>query len=204
MKRSHVAVFVFALFASSAYAATIQFSLNTSSIAGTTGSIDFQFNPGGASSQAATVLISNFAGGLSAGPAQHFGNASGGPVPNAITINNTQADNEDFEPFTFGSSLKFNLLFSGPAVVSPNGTSTAASQFTFSLFSDAAGTIPVLTPDPAGIAGTVTVNLDGTLTSHANSSSLVIAAVPEPASLGLTAAALLMGLGLLRLRRSNS
>jgi hypothetical protein len=203
MKKTKILVFALAFVASVAQAATLQFTLNTSSIAGTNGSVDFQFNPGGASSQAASVMLYNFAGGSNAGVVQGIGSVSGGPIPNPITINNTNSANDAFETITFGNSLSFLANFTGPAVTSPNGISTASSQFTFSLFKDAAGTMPVLTPDLNGIAGTATVNLNGTLSSSAVSPSLTITSVPEPGSFGMAAGALLIAFGISRLPRNG-
>ena len=104
-----------------------------------------------------------------------------------ITLTDSSADDEDFETFTFGSKLFFSLLFSGPAVDSPNGLSSSTSEFAFSMFSDAAGTIPVLTSDPNGIAALVTVKLDGTLAKAAVSPEATF--VPEPGTFGLVGGA---------------
>jgi len=165
----------------------LEVSVDTSTISGTTGSIDFQFNPGGLDYQAATVQIANFAGGTYGGTQQDFGGASGGPYPSSISITNSAADNEDFETFTFGSKLFFSLLFSGPAVDSPDGVSSANSVFAFSMFSDTSGFTPVLTSDPNGIAALVTVNLDGTLAKNAVSPEATF--VPEPGTFGLVGCA---------------
>jgi hypothetical protein len=113
--------------------------MNTSSIFGTLGSLDFQFKPGPLITQAATVQITNFSGGTSVGAPQTIGDVTGGPLPAAFTINNTNVVNDYFQSFTYGNSLSFDLTFSGPAVTSPNGQSTSTSEFTFSTFSDQAG-----------------------------------------------------------------
>lgn len=178
-------------------------TVDTTSLNATTGSVDFQFNPGPLVSQAATVQIGGFSGVTYAGGQQDFGGASGGPIPAAVNIANSAQDNEDFESVTFTKSLSFSLTFDGPAVTSPNGTSTSTSLFALSLFSDAAGTKPVLTSDPNGIAATVTVNLDGTLSRNAISPNVQLTGVPEPGSLPLLAGALAM-LGALRFSKRRS
>jgi hypothetical protein len=165
----------------------LEVSVDTHTISGTTGSIDFQFNPGPLTHQSATVQIANFAGGAYGGSQQDFGGASGGPFPNPITLTNSGAFNDDFETFTFGSKLFFSLLFSGPAVDSPNGLSSSTSVFAFSIFSDVNGINPVLTNDPNGIAALVTVKLDGTLAKTAVSPQVTF--VPEPGAFGLVGGA---------------
>jgi uncharacterized protein involved in outer membrane biogenesis len=185
-----LAVTLFVTAVSAAYAdVVVRVNANTSTLLGDTGSVDFQFNPG-FDSQGAAVLISNFStDGSFAGTQQDVGAATGGPITNPITISNTAADNEDFETFSFGKRLQFDLTFSGPAITAPNGTSLSTSVFNFSIFSDPAGTIPALTSNPNGIAATVTVNLDGTV-SAASLSPFV--AVPEPSYTWLAGSVLLL------------
>jgi len=178
----------------------LEVSVDTHTISGTTGSIDFQFNPGGLGYQVATVQIANFAGGTYGGSQQDFGGVSGGPYPSSITLTNSSADNEDLEAFTFGSKLFFSLLFSGPAVDSPNGTSSSTSIFAFSMFSDTSGITPVLTSDPNGVAALVTVNLNGTLARDAVSPEATF--VPEPGTFGLVGGTF-AALAWIRVRRNR-
>jgi hypothetical protein len=82
-----------------------------------------------------------------------------GALPPTLTFDNGTAFNDYFEGFTFGSTLSFQVCLFGPALSSPDGTSTSGSTFAFSMFSDAAGTIPTLTTDKInGFAFTVDVN----------------------------------------------
>jgi hypothetical protein len=120
---------------------------------------------------------------------QDIGAVSGGPVPSILTISNTDADNEDFEDFTFGSSIFIELSFSGPAVTAPNGTATSPTTLYFSTFSDAAGTIPVLTSNSLGIDAEVTVNPSGSLSTSTTTPNANF--VPEPSSAWLVSGALL-------------
>jgi len=166
-------------------ASLVSVDVDTSSIAGKTGSLDFQFNPGPLTTQNASVQILNFSGGAFASPAQTAGDVTGGLLPSAVTINNTFVLNDHFEGFTFGKAITFNLSFSGPAITAPNGQATSTSIFALSAFSDANGTIPSPISDSSGVVGTVTVNLDGTLTvKNLNSAAQP---TPEPASLLLLA-----------------
>jgi hypothetical protein len=164
-------------------------SVNTSTITGTAGSLDFQFNPGPLVSQSAWLAILNFAtdGTLTGAPSE-TGAVGGGPLPAMVSFVNSTQLNDYFQTFTFGTSLSFEVLLYGPAVEFPDGVSTSGSTFAFSMFSDAAGTVPVLTSDPNGFAATVGINLDGTTTATVSSPQTTVGAptiVPEPGSFAL-------------------
>jgi hypothetical protein len=166
-------------------------TINTSSISGTSGSLDFNFNPGPFVTQAASLQILKFASdGTLAGSPILTGDVSGA-LPGTLTFDNGSGFNDYFEGFTFGNTLAFNVSLYGPALSSPDGTSTSGSAFAFSMFSDAAGTIPVLTTDTTdGFAFIVNVNLDGT-TAPTNYSpetqiSTSVSATPEPSDIGLS------------------
>lgn len=187
-------------------AADVSFSVtvNTSSLSGTSGSLDFNFNPGPLISQLALADILNFSSvGSLAGSPMLIGDVSG-TLPSTVTFDNAGAFNDYFEGFTFGSTLMFDVRFYGPAVNSPNGVSTSGSSFGFSMFSDSAGTIPALTTDADGFAFTVAVNPDGTtaVTSFSSQTSVepAISAVPEPSSLAPAGRAIALW-ALLGLRR---
>ncbi|MGD0872382.1 MAG: NF038129 family PEP-CTERM protein [Bryobacteraceae bacterium] len=178
---------VLCICASTAFAGAIEysFSVNTSSISGTAGSLDFNFNPGPLVSQAASLQILSFASdGTLAGSPEAIGDVSGGPLPAALTFDNGTGFNDYFEGFTFGSTMTFIVSLYGPALTSPDGVSTSGSTYAFSMFSDAAGTIPTLTTDLTdGFAATVNVNLDGTTTVTNFSTQTTIGpvtATPEP------------------------
>src|SRR5579862_3780409 len=140
-------------------------NVDTSSISGTAGSLDFQFNPGPLLSQSASLQILNFVSdGTLAGGASLTGNVSGA-LPGTVTFDNGAGFNDYFEGFMFGSNIIFDVRLYGPGVNSPDGTSTSGSTFAFSMFSDPAGTIPVLTNDLTdGFVLTADVNLDGSVT----------------------------------------
>jgi spore coat protein U-like protein len=157
----------FLCFASMASAAPITYdvTVNTSSISGTAGSLDFEFNPGPLVTQAADLQIINFtSNGTLAGSPALTGDVAGA-LPTTLTFDNGTAFNDYFEGFTYGSTLSIRVSLFGPALSSPDGTSTSGSTFAFSMFSDAAGTIPALTNNTTeGFAFTIGVNLDGTTT----------------------------------------
>jgi hypothetical protein len=127
-----------------------------------------------------------------------------GALPATLTFDNGTGFNDYFEGFTFGSTLAFDVSLFGPALSSPDGISTSGSTFAFSMFSDAIGTLPVLTSNLTnGFAFTVNVNLDGTTTptNFSSQTSSGVASVPEPGSLVLLGTGIaIISLGL-RLRR---
>jgi hypothetical protein len=140
--------------------------------------LDFNFNPGPLVTQAASLQILSFSSdGTLAGSPTLTGDVSGA-LPATLTFDNGTGFNDYFEGFTFGSTLSFDVSLFGPALSSPDGVSTSGSTFAFSMFSDAAGTIPVLTTDTTnGFAFEVNVNLDGTTTA---TTFLPTTGVPEP------------------------
>jgi hypothetical protein len=181
---------------------TYAVTVDTSSISGTAGSLDFNFNPGPLLSQAASLQILNFMsnGKLGAGPCPSCGpcltSDVSGTIPGMLTFDNGTGFNDYFEGLTFGSTLAFTVSLYGPALISPDGVSTSGSKFAFSMFSDATGIIPALTTDVTeGFAFTVDVNLDAT-TRFADFSSqtkvIPVGAnsIPEPCSVVLLGAGL--------------
>jgi hypothetical protein len=118
-----------------------------------------------------------------------------GSLPGTVTFDNGTALNDYFQGFMFGTTLSFSVDLEGPAVNSPDGTSTSGSTFAFSMFSDSAGTVPVLTTDTVnGFAGTLELNLDGTASPSNPSPQTVISnvsPVPEPSSFALLLAVML-------------
>jgi hypothetical protein len=208
--RQRLAFFVMLSAAASVSRADIlyQVSVDTSSMSGTSGSLDFQFNPGPFASQAASLQLLNFGGGGTfAGSPSLTGAVTGGPLPSALTFDNGSPFNDYFDGFTFGSTLHFEVSLSGPALNAPDGTSTSGSTFAFSMFSDAAGTIPALTTDTVnGFATTIDINLDGsTSVTNLSAQTSVGQASPtsEPGSLVLLGTAMAL-LGAFRWRKSRS
>jgi hypothetical protein len=177
---------------------TYDVTVDTSGIAGTSGSLDFQFNPGPLVTQTANLQIQNFTSDgtlVSSPPSPTLTGDVAGALPGIVTFDNGGAFNDYFTGFTYGSSLSFLLNLYGPAVTSPDGISTSGSAFSFSMYSDPGGTTPVLTSDSVnGYALAGAINLDGTATITNNSSQLTITtpvtATPEPNAL------LLLGSGL--------
>ena len=168
-----------------------QVRIDTSTLAGTSGAIDFQLNPGPNTFQSATVKISSFQGAGSTSQGK-TGSVTGGPLPNALTINNTQALNEDLESIAFGNSLSLTLDFSGVAVNTPGASNPqSGSVFTLGLFSNAAATKPVLTYDPESAVFREIISPGGQFVAQVTSPQASL--VPEPSCVALVA---LAGFGL--------
>jgi hypothetical protein len=160
-------------------------TVDTSSVAGANGFLDFTFDPGPLATQSAFAVISAFSSNGILGSPTTTGDVSG-TLPPSITLNNDTLFNDFFIAFTFGNTLNFSLALGGPAVDSPDGISTSGSTFAFSMFSSD-GSTPLLTADSLdGFAFKVDVNLDGTtkLTNFSDSTLIsgAVSSVPEPAS----------------------
>jgi hypothetical protein len=193
---------------------TYNVTVNTSSVSGAAGSLDFNFNPGPLITQSASLQILNFTSDGTlvscAANVQAFcptGDVSG-QLPATLTFDNGTAFNDYFDGFTFGNTISFAVSLFGPALTSPGGA-TSGSAFVFSMFSNPAGTVPVLTSDVTdGFAFTANVNLDGTTTAtnYSLQTSVVPQAgsVPEPNSIPLVLAGLLFVTWLRRSRKTET
>ena len=175
--------------AASANVITYDVTVSTSPISGTAGSLDFQFNPGPLVTQPATLQILDFSTDGALNPPPFPTGDATGVLPGPLSFDNLSGLNDYFEPFTYGAMLSFDVSISS----TPGGTS--GSVFAFSMFSDAAGTVPTLTSDTAdGFALTVGVNVDATATVTPFSLQTIAVpaetSVPEPGSFALLGAAL--------------
>lgn len=183
---------------------TYMITVNTASQTGDTGSLDFQFNPGALVTQSADLSILNFTSDGSLSGPTPTGDVSG-TLPGTVLFDNGSAFNDYFTAFTYGTTLTFDVLLSGPALSSPDGVSTSGSTFAFSMFSDAAGTLPVLTTDTTnGFAVTIDVNLDGSTSLTNSSTETTSSIVPEPATLLLVPFALAVLFGVRRAWRKDA
>ena len=181
---------------SHARAASVTYSaaIDTSALAGTTGSLDFNFEPGPFGSQPANVGILSFSGnGSPSGSPTMSGDASGS-LPGDLLLDNGTGFNDYFQAFTFGSSVSFDIVLGGAALDSPTGYGSG-STFAFSIFSDMDGTMPALTSDMVnGYAITVDINPDGSTTfrNYTNSPTSITPELPTGAL--VTTASIVAGL----------
>ena len=132
-------------------------SINTASIAGQSGYVYMQFDPGpalgGISPQPATATVQNFSfvGGGMLGLEDFTSIVNGSAVtgdlgtpPGIVTFANTNAVNDYNQAIQFGNGFGFLLTLAGLGVTAPD---ISTSQFTVSLFSGVGGTGPLLTND---------------------------------------------------------
>ena len=169
-----------ALCASAAQAAvSYQFTVDTSSLAGTNGFIDFQFATGNGNPivQEATAAISHFqsAGGHLTetnpyGAVDVYGvpdvlGSVHGLLTNVVTMDAITTVNLDdfFQPFAFGTDFSFILTLSGPAIdasICPDEFSCGLPMFSLDLLNAAEDT-QLLVPDGSQFIAQVLVNSDG-------------------------------------------
>ena len=138
--------------------------------------------------QGAFVDISMFGfsgGGLSGSPTLNGG--ASGNLTGTVHIANTGRLNEYLQDFTFGLSFQFKIVFDGPAVGSPDGTST--DTFGLALYDPSFN--PQLSDGSLGdFILTVDVGTDGNTTVTTGSSPAGLVTVtpvltPEPSTLVL-------------------
>jgi hypothetical protein len=211
--RSGLVAALVLLSAGSATASSVQYlvTVNTSPVNTTSGFLDFQFNPGDASSQSATAQIMNFNSGggtlvFNLGSPQASLSVSG-TLPDTVTLVNATAVNDYFQEFTYGDFFSFVLSLTGPALDSPDGTATAGTTFGILLLD---GQNSILTNNSAGVSGQVLVNLDGSTTPQSfptatgGPSVVTFQELPEPGTMFLLGiGSLALTVLRLRLRRTR-
>ncbi len=179
-------------------------SVDSSAIAGTSGYVDFQFNPASSASPAASAMITAFATDGTLGAAlPNLGDATG-TLPGALTFDNGTPTNEVTQGFTFGSAISFDVSLSGPAVGVGGPDSTT---FFLTLFD--ANQNPYST-GPGGSIATIDINPDGSTTPMTYSPLVApgptatispLSAVPEPSGVIAMGAGVIWVIGTTRRRR---
>lgn len=197
LQRNLIAALAGLAMALPASAATYTVSVDTSSLAGQSGYLDFGF-AGLADSPAATGTLFGLSGGTALGAAQLDGAAS--ITPGGWQLGTGESFNAVFQSWQFGTQLRFTVDFSGDWLKAGSGS---GNSFSLKLW-DEAVSMPLLTADgagdvlrfelsPGGSVGIETFARD----SIGTPSVVQVSAVPEPH----TYAMLLAGLGLLAMAR---
>ena len=189
-----------ALLALSSYAsaATVwQFSLDTSSLAGSEGYLDFQFNPASASAPAFDAVLSDFVmgSGMSLSGAATVDGDVGGALPGDLVFANSTPFNAVLQPVVFGGEFSLTIAFSGDPAAMALGD---GSLFTLGLLdADFANLLsgnidtPVLSFDLLPGNGLTVTALNGTVT-----------AVPEADRFSMMLAGLAMVMWIVQRRRA--
>lgn len=174
-------------------------TIDTSTQSGVTGGLYLQFNPG-ANSAPVTVTLTDFLSDsvLMATPA-------GWPAPNgAVTgtlggvppleLSNTAGLNDITVAMILGTVIRFRAEFVLPAVL----TGTSGNAFSFGITAGD-GLTPLLTNDPFGFAGQITISESGQFATAVFPDSgggpppaSIVADIPEPSSAALLAAGLML------------
>ncbi|MBV8903649.1 MAG: NF038129 family PEP-CTERM protein, partial [Acidobacteriia bacterium] len=176
---------------------TLEVTVNTASLAGTPGSLAFDFIDGGPPSN--SVTISGFTSDGTLGSATLTGGASG-TLPGPVALTDSSFFNEYLTGFTFGSQLSFLINTTS----FPPAPGSSPDEFAFYLLNSNATASLVTTSDPTGADALFTIDSTGAtavFTSSQETTTLTPASVPEPASLYLLAGAVGL-LGLWRWRKA--
>jgi hypothetical protein len=150
---------------------SFQVDVDTSSISGLTGGVDFQYNYGDPSADASFVTIDLFTPGGQLNGVPSIIGAVAGTLPGNVRIDNIGAFNDYFQGFTFGNSLGFLVTFTTPAT---SGSAVSGSTFAFSMYG-ADGATPLLANDPSGAYAIGSVDTNGAVSFSA----------PEPGTFSL-------------------
>lgn len=198
-------IFAFILLASVAYthSATIyQVDIDTSSIAGGQGSISLQLGILG-NPDPLNVTVSNFSvvGGVLGGfiekcfgllPCPIVGEL---PADGELVFENSDSFVEYFQTITWGTALRFQIAFAGPAISNPIPN---ADPSTFEiLLLDEAGVMALLSDDPLGLGRLASWNIDEngiSLENLSENGAADITEIPEPASMWLVVGGCLLAL----------
>lgn len=166
-----------------AHAETWQIDIDTSSLAGISGSLDLQLNPGASDTQPVQVQIGHFSTDAALGGGVADG-AVNGSLTGVLVLDNTDALNAWLQSLVFGSHIAFTLDI--------DTSLTAGSGSSFAALLWDANFNPLLAA--SGEDAALRINLTpASAPVWISSPAVQVSAVPEPA----IAYSLLAGLGLL-------
>ena len=162
------------------------FDVDTTTLVGQSGYLDFQFNPNtdGTTPLDSNIMVSNFAGGT-LGAVDTAVNVTGS-LPRGVIISNTDGTNGLLQLFTFGNTLSFDTSF--PIILDTKKilglVAVPDEGNTFQFFVLDTFKEPLETTDPSGYNALVQISqgADGTLAPSQQYRLLAPASVPEPSS----------------------
>jgi hypothetical protein len=166
---------------------TFEIAVNTTSLEGVTGYLDFQLDPGFiGSTDAASATITGFVtDGTLMAPEPNIGDVTGS-LWGTVNINNTDVTNEYTPGITYGSFFDVFVTLDIPVV---SGTATGGNSFTLDVedagFNSLLGSFPAVEIDLDATTGAPTV------TNNSSGLATVVALVPEPSSMLLLATCLI-------------
>lgn len=168
---------------------TYQINVNTAGLSGTSGYLDFQFDPGATPFDSGSATITGFTGNGTLGAALPDVGAVSGTLPGTIVINNVDATNEYTQAYTYGSFLDVFVTLNIPTV---SGSATGGNSFTLDVEDSGfnsllSSSFPAVEIDLNATTGRPTV-INNTTSGNANGYAIVN--TPEPATF------MLLGVGL--------
>jgi len=155
----------------------VQVNIDTSSLAGITGNLAFDFLDGGPPSN--TVNITNFTSDGTLGAATLTGGASGS-LPAPVTLTDSSFFNEYLAGFTFGNHISFQVA----STDLPPAAGSSPDEFSFYLVDSTNTNSLVTTSDPTGADSLFALGMDGSVDAYTSAQVTTTVTplnpVPEP------------------------
>jgi hypothetical protein len=175
---------------------TYHVHINTSAdpaLPGTSGSLEFQFNPSSLPAPVIAASVTNFNGdggtlGNVSTTSPPIGDASGDLRTTGLLFDNQQPFNDLIQNFKYGTTIDFDITFSQSLPAGSNGSTFALTLWDMP---DGFGSQHLIAPgfanDPAngGPGAAVIINDGGPSPGPAATNPAVTVTVPEPATLAL-------------------
>ena len=189
-----------------AKAATYSVNIDTSSIAGTTGSVDFQWNLGAVNSLL-TASVASFSNGstLTGTPLLISGTFTGSLASgDSLNFDGASAFNYVYQDMTFGSSISFTLTLPDAAPAQSDPTSDSGF-FIAVLDANQASALTTTSADNQALAFTLQAGSAPTFEAYTSLATISsVSPVPEPATVALMLAGLAGVVGMSSLRRRSA
>ena len=161
---------------------------DTSSLAGTTGSLEFQYTQDPINPVAASASVFNVQGAtlIAPSPSAIFSGSPTGTLfpPGSLILPNVDGSNQPtdvFQDITFGKTLSFDVSFDGPGFFYFSAWNVSAAD----LLNGAPAMQLFSSTDLSGAAVVLGVDANGVATVFAIGPGVDVAPVPEPTSLAL-------------------